>query len=77
MVLRNFVREGLGVTVLPAFVATHEIADGTIATMPLDVPEFGKGEASIFTRTSRKLPEGASRLLDHAIRTMVAFSEKA
>lgn len=76
MVLRNFVREGLGITLLPAFVATREIADGTIATMPLNVPEFGKGEASIFTRTSRKLPEGASRLLEHAIRTMAAFTYK-
>ncbi len=76
MVLRNFVREGLGITVLPAFVATREIADGTIATLPLTVPEFDEGEASIFTRTSRKLPEGASRLLDHAIRSMAAFTRK-
>lgn len=74
MVLRNFVREGLGVTLLPAFVVTRDIADGSIVTVPLDIPEFHQGEASIFTRTGRRLPEGVSRLLDHAIGSMAAFS---
>lgn len=74
MVLRNFVREGLGITLLPAFVVTREIADGTIATRALDVPEFHQGAASIFTRAGRRLPEGATRLVDHAVRSMAAFS---
>ncbi|MDO6730041.1 LysR family transcriptional regulator [Marinovum sp. 2_MG-2023] len=72
-VLRNFVREGLGVTVLPAFVVTREIADGTIITKSLDIPEFSKGEASVFTRQGRRLPEGATRLVNHISRSMVAF----
>ena len=74
MVLRNFVREGLGVTILPAFVVTREIAEGTVATKPLDVSEFHQGEASILTRSGRRLPEGATRLVDYAIRSMAAFS---
>lgn len=72
-VLRNFVREGLGVTILPAFVVTREIADGTIAAKRLDVPELSKGEASLFVRSGRRLPEGALRLADHAVRSMTAF----
>ncbi|SFT32698.1 LysR family transcriptional regulator [Sedimentitalea nanhaiensis] len=72
-VLRSFVREGLGVTVLPAFVVTREIADGTIATKRLAVPELRKGEASVFTRYGRRLPEGVTRLVDHITRSMVAF----
>ncbi len=72
-VLRNFVREGLGVTILPAFVVTREIADGTIAAKRLDVPELAKGEASLFVRSGRRLPEGALRLANHAVRSMTAF----
>ena len=76
-VLRNFVREGLGVTVLPAFVVTREIADGTIVTKRLDIPELSKGEASVFTRQGRRLPEGAQRLVGHITRSMVAFRHSA
>ncbi|MFD0860498.1 LysR family transcriptional regulator [Roseovarius aquimarinus] len=72
-VLRNFVRDGLGVTILPAFVVTREIADGTIVTKRLDIPELSRGEASLFTRAGRRLPEGASRLAHHIARAMVAF----
>lgn len=74
-VLRNFVREGLGATILPAFVVTREIADGTIIAKPLAIPELSKGEASIFTRVGRRLPEGATRLVDHATKTMAAFAQ--
>ncbi|MFX0547239.1 LysR family transcriptional regulator [Roseovarius sp. S1116L3] len=74
-VLRNFVREGLGVTVLPAFVVTREIADGTITTKKLDIPELNRGEASVFTRQGRRLPEGATRLISHITRGMAAFRQ--
>lgn len=73
VVLRNFVREGLGATVLPSFVVTREIADGTIITKSIDIPELSKGEASVFTRSGRRLPEGATRLVDHIMRSMAAF----
>ncbi|MEP3035321.1 MAG: LysR family transcriptional regulator [Pseudoruegeria sp.] len=74
-VLRNFVREGLGATILPAFVVTREIADKTIITKSLNIPELSKGEASVFTRAGRRLPEGATRLVDHVIRSMAAFRQ--
>ena len=71
--IRNFVREGLGVTVLPAFVVAQEIADGTIAALPLDVPEFARGEASLIARAGRRLPDVAIKLANHAMRSMQAF----
>lgn len=72
-VLRNFVREGLGVTLLPSFVVSREIADGTIVKKRLNIPELSGGEATAFTRSGRLLPEGATRLFNHVIRSMVAF----
>ncbi|SCZ74260.1 DNA-binding transcriptional regulator, LysR family [Epibacterium ulvae] len=71
--IRNFVREGLGVTVLPAFVVAQEIADGTIVDLPLDVPEFARGEVSLIARSGRRLPEVAMKLANHAMRSMRAF----
>lgn len=71
--IRNFVREGLGVTVLPAFVVAQEIADGTIAGLPLDVPEFARGEVSLIARSGRRLPDVAMKLANHAMRSMKAF----
>ena len=71
--IRNFVREGLGVTVLPAFVVAQEIADGAIAGLPLDVPEFARGEVSLIARSGRRLPEVAMKLANHAMRSMQAF----
>lgn len=71
--IRNFVREGLGVTVLPAFVVAQEIADGTIMALPLDVPEFARGEVSLIARSGRRLPDAAMKLANHAMRSMQAF----
>lgn len=71
--IRNFVREGLGVTVLPAFVVAREIADGTIATRALDIPEFAQGEATLISRSGRRLPDAAVKLGNHAMRSMLAF----
>ncbi|MCE8009834.1 LysR family transcriptional regulator [Aestuariivita sp.] len=71
--LRNFVREEMGVTILPAFVVAREIADGLIVARSLDVPELNKGEAALLTRHGRRLPESALRLANHAARSMLAF----
>jgi hypothetical protein len=59
---------------LPAFVVTRDIADGTIMTKTLDIPQLSKGETSILTRNGRRLPEGAKRLVDHLIPSMAAFT---
>ena len=71
--VRNFVREGLGVTVLPSFVVAQEIADGSIVGLPVDIPEFAKGEVSMIARSGRRLPDVAVKLANHAMRSMLAF----
>jgi DNA-binding transcriptional LysR family regulator len=71
--LRNFVREDIGSTILPAFVVAREIADGQILTRPIDIPELNRGQATILTRTGRRLPRAATRLLNHCARGMSAF----
>ena len=73
-VLRNFVREGLGMTLLPSFVVTREISDGVVIAKSLSNPELHTGEAAVLARSGRRLPEGALRLAEHAIRSMAAFS---
>jgi DNA-binding transcriptional LysR family regulator len=74
VVLRSFVREGLGVTILPSFVVTRDISDGTIIAKAIDVPEFDRGNVAIIARQGRRLPEGATRLINHAVRSMSSFS---
>lgn len=71
--VRNFVREGLGVTVLPSFVVAQEIADGSIVGLPVGIPEFAKGEVSMIARSGRRLPDVAMKLANHALRSMLAF----
>jgi len=75
-VLRNFVREGLGATILPRFVVAREIADGTIAALPLDVPELSRGESSLIARSGRRLPDAAVKLANHIIGSMKAFERR-
>ena len=76
-VLRNFVREGLGTTLLPSFVVTREISDGVVIAKSLSNPELHSGEVSVLARSGRRLPEGAMRLAEHAMRSMVAFSTRS
>ena len=71
--VRHFVREGLGVSVLPSFVVAQEIADGSIVGLPVDIPEFAKGEVSMIARSGRRLPDVAVKLANHAMRSMLAF----
>ncbi len=73
-VLRNFVREGLGMTILPSFVVTREISDGVITARSLSNPELHTGEVSMLARSGRRLPEGSLRLAETAMRSMMAFS---
>ncbi|MGQ7843854.1 LysR family transcriptional regulator [Granulosicoccus sp. 3-233] len=73
-VLRNFVREGLGLTILPSFVVTREISDGVVISKSLNNPELHAGEVSVLCRSGRRLPEGALRLAQHVLRSMTAFS---
>jgi DNA-binding transcriptional LysR family regulator len=72
-VLRNFVREGLGATILPAFVVAHEFSDGLIVTKAIDLPAFGAADSALILRSGRRLPEIAQKMAQHLARRMQAF----
>ncbi len=72
-VLKNFVRSGMGVTFLPAFVVAREIQDGHLSAVPVDHPILAAGEAHMITRLGRQLSEGPQRLLQHLMAWMRAF----
>lgn len=64
-VLRQFLRGGLGVTLLPAFAVADDIARGALVAMPMTSGVLNAPEAHLITRAGRALPTGASHLLRH------------
>lgn len=71
--IRDILREGLAASILPAFVAARDIAEGQIVALPLDVPELARGEARLVTRAGRRLPAAALKFAHIATRHMLAF----
>ncbi|CAN1549768.1 LysR Transcriptional regulator [Rhabdaerophilaceae bacterium] len=76
-VLRQFVRTGLGVTLLPAFAIASDIAQGMLVALPLRNSILEGAEAKIITRTGRKLPPAAVDLLRYLTAQMLAFRSTA
>lgn len=72
--IKNYVREGLGVSFLAEYVVTREILDGHFVSRRMNIPEFKQGESHLIMRHGRLLPPAACQLSDHLLRTMVAFS---
>ncbi len=72
-VLRQFVRTGLGVTLLPAFAIASDIADGTLVALPVQNSLLEGAEAKVVTRTGRHLPPAAVNLLRYLSAQMLAF----
>lgn len=75
-VLKNYVREGLGVTFLPRFVVVRELLDGHIVEREVDVPAFADSRAYLLARRGRRLPEVVRLLAEHLVGSMVAFREE-
>lgn len=73
-VLKHFVRSGMGITFLPAFVVRREIADGHLSAIEIDQPLLSSGEIHVVTRLGRQLSEGPHRMLQYLIRWMRSFS---
>jgi DNA-binding transcriptional LysR family regulator len=76
-VLRHFVQENMGVTLLPAFAIGAELAAGTLVAVPIDNPLLATTEAQVATRLGRELPNAAIQLLRSLIRELIAFREAA
>jgi len=72
-VLKQFVRSGLGVTVLPEFAVTAELESGELHAIPIDDPVLEAAEAHLITRTGRKLSVAANRLVSYCSSLMQAF----
>ena len=72
-VLRHFARAGMGVTLLPAFSITADIAEGALVALPIDNPLLSGTEAQVVTRSGRELPAAAAHLLRFLIGHMQAF----
>lgn len=62
-VLRQFVKNGLGLTLLPAFSITADLTDGSLAALPVANRLLASSEACVITRLGRELPDAASHLL--------------
>ncbi|MGJ5023645.1 LysR family transcriptional regulator [Bradyrhizobium oligotrophicum] len=72
-VLRHFVKGGLGLTLLPAFAIAADLADGSLAAVPVDSRPLSSSEACVITRRGRELPHAASHLLRFLSGQMRAF----
>lgn len=75
VVLAQYVRSGLGITLLPAFAVAHDLELGTLAARPVDNPLFQRSQAHMVTRVGRQQPKACILLLRHLQRWMQAFRE--
>ncbi len=57
--LRRFVLAGMGVTFLPEFAASGELAAGRLRAIPLADPVLAEASAHLLHRAGRRLPEGS------------------
>ncbi|HMO29516.1 LysR family transcriptional regulator [Enterovirga sp.] len=71
--LRRFVIAGLGVTFLPRFAVSAELATGSVGASELTDPTLGDACAHLIVRARRRLPLSVERLAGHLAREMMAF----
>lgn len=73
--LRQFVAAGLGVTFLPSFAVSTEVARGTMATAELADPLLASASAQLIVRAHRRLPASVERLAGCLAQEMAAFKD--
>ncbi|MFY8156479.1 MAG: LysR family transcriptional regulator [Rhabdaerophilum sp.] len=71
--LRQFVRDGHGLTFLPAFAINAESAAGTLVALPVRSDILASTQSQVVTRLGRALPAAAVELLRFLVREMRAF----
>lgn len=64
-ILRQFVKLQLGVTFLPEFVVSSELAAGELFALPVRQKILENAQAHLITRTGRKLSFGANKMLQY------------
>jgi len=72
-VLKNFVRENMGISFLPEFVVIREILDKQIIAKKVIIPELNLGEAHLIMRQGRRLPDSVIKLSTHIQRSMSVY----
>ena len=77
VVLAQYVRSGMGITLLPAFAVAHDLEAGTLVARPVDNPLFQRSQAHMVTRVGRQQPKANILLLRHLQRWMQAFRDPA
>jgi DNA-binding transcriptional LysR family regulator len=76
-VIKLFVRNQLGVSLLPAFSITQEMQMGELVATPIDNPILAQAQAHIVTRLGRQLSPAANQLLLSLMSSMQAFRSKS
>ncbi|WP_324689766.1 LysR family transcriptional regulator [Cobetia sp. D5] len=71
--LKQFALHG-GVTLLPEFVVSEEVAAGRLCRIPLQEAQFVTPHVQLISRLGRQLSDGASRLSSLLQQDMTAFS---
>jgi len=71
--LRKFAASRLGIALMPAFVALHELEDGVVEALPVADDLLQAAEIHIVTRRGRQLPPSAQHLLGHLRYHLKAF----
>ena len=74
-IIKQFVKGGLGLALLPAFAVSQEVAAGELVALPVDNRIMTAAEAHIVTRLGRQLSPAANQLLLQLISTMEAFRD--
>lgn len=77
VILAQYVRSGMGVTLLPAFAVAHDLDIGSLVARPVDDPLFQRSQAHMVTRVGRQQPKASILLLRHLQRWMQAFRDPA
>lgn len=75
VILAQYVRSGMGITLLPAFAVAHDLDIGTLIARPIDDPLFQRSQAHMVTRVGRQQPKASILLLRHLQRWMQAFRD--
>ncbi len=74
--LRNFVVSGLGIALLPEFVAMKEVREGLVEAIPISNATLMKAEIHLITRRGRQLPPSALSLLGHLRSYLNSFKNR-
>ncbi len=59
VILAQYVRSGMGITLLPAFAVAHDLELGTLVARPVDNPLFQRSQAHMVTRVAANSPRPA------------------